>query len=211
MDNIKVLIATIDFLVHNLQSYSFDGTLHREALVGALRDCKAALAPLAEPGEIPEEPEPHDDDAIYIDRLCMYASELRSALERALAASESAFNRGLKAGNEQSVMQQTALIAATARAEDTQRMLEAEHDAHMECHRRAEASERNAARYRWIPVTERQPTEKKSYQVIKRHHDGKVVMTERYWVGHAWDSRAQITHWRETDFPTALDAAARSG
>ena len=116
MDNIKVLIATIDFLVHNLQSYSFDGTLHREALVGALRDCKAALAPLAEPVEIPEEPEPHDDDAIYIDRLCMYASELRSALERALAASESAFNRGLKAGNEQSVMQQTALIAATARA-----------------------------------------------------------------------------------------------
>ena len=75
-----------------------------------------ALAPLAEPVEMPG------------------AYEISEAIESAEASGrtrDAAVMRGFRA----------VLERAAARADDTQRMLEAEHDAHMECHRRAEAIE----------------------------------------------------------------------
>ena len=130
------------------------------AFIAALRnawpDLKAALAPLAEPVGMPEEPR-QDADGLWsmpegraphpLTAWHSYAVALRAELAREKADHQFSVDT---VRNIMEPMWEKRVAAATARAEDTQRMLEAEHDAHMECHRKAEASERDAKRYRGL-------------------------------------------------------------
>ena len=164
MDNIKALVeellerARIRRQIPSRKSVQ-EGKPDR--IADLLERAAAALAPLAEPVEMPtgdhEEIVKHLREEAFDCPLCVqaadYTDNLRSALERALHQLERAYSvldsygvpkeRAKSVGNGIQVLITRCdkeLSAATASAEDTQRMLEAEHDAHMECHRKAEAS-----------------------------------------------------------------------
>ena len=230
MDNIKSLVERLKHIAGVLQDYGTAHLTGEQAVtqrnaITFLLEAADALAPLAEPVGMPELPNIRVFRWLDVNPdVKEYVVALRSALERALASVPTAgevlylalgracIERLMRAdvqceplGDvmlrlETIIRRSEQLVEATARADDTQRMLEAEHDAHMECHRRAEASERDAKRYRWL---------RENMTHHNCHPGGRPVLydtSKRLWY-HATDDLQADT--LDAAIDSALDAAGK--
>ena len=156
MDKIKALegynIPELVEWLHQQEEMYLAGDDKYSAKFRSVAAVISALAPLAEPVKVPYSLSKSElcDLTVVATRDANFDKRLKAVLKITDAYESLQFELERALADARHVRQANANYReenrlATARAEDTQRMLEAEHDAHMECHRRAEASEKELA------------------------------------------------------------------